>query len=107
MKRRGKKSLSSEPALFEVERQSNIWGFVRKLGDIYQNLALPVEQGEVIGFLTNPKNAQRVNGLVEDIHEALMDYKVYILNCQIPALSEIYIRLHCNRIFTVEVVSSL
>jgi len=27
-------------------------------------------------FLTNTKNVQRINDLVEDIHEALVDYQV-------------------------------
>ena len=29
-------------------------------------------------FLTKAKNAQRINSLVEDIHEALVDYQVCV-----------------------------
>ena len=55
-------------------------GAVRKLEDICQNLSLPTEQGKVVEFLTNPENAQRINDLVEDIHEVLMGYQVCILS---------------------------
>lgn len=48
----------------------------RKLEDIHQNLILPTEQGNIMEFLTNTKNVQRINDLVEDIHEALVDYQV-------------------------------
>ena len=29
-----------------------------------------------MGFVTNTENAQRINGLVEDIHEVMMNYQV-------------------------------
>jgi hypothetical protein len=33
-----------------------------------------------VGFLTNTENAERINGLVEDIREVMMDYQVRMLN---------------------------
>ena len=33
---------------------------------------------DLIDFLNNSKNAQNLNGLVEDIRHALMDYRVCI-----------------------------
>ena len=55
-------------------------GVARKLENIFQSLTLPEDEpedeGKVMESLTNTENAQRINGLVEDIHEALMDYQV-------------------------------
>ena len=51
---------------------------VRRLEDVRRGLTLPAEQGKVIGFLANTENAQKINGLVEDVREALMDYQVCI-----------------------------
>jgi hypothetical protein len=82
-------------------------GVARKLEDIHQSLTLPAEQGKVMGFLTNTENAQRINGLVEDIREALMDYQVCVLNYSFSTMSDICARLHCNKISTTRVVSSL
>ena len=52
----------------------------RKLEDICQSPALPTEQEKIVEYLTNSENAQRINGLVEDIHEALMVYQVCVWN---------------------------
>ena len=57
--------------------KSDKW-ITRKLEGICQSLTLPENQGKVVEFLANSKNVQRINGLVEDIHEALMDYQVCI-----------------------------
>jgi len=48
----------------------------RKLERIGQGLTLPAEQGEVMRSLVN-KKARSINGLLEYIHEALMDYQVH------------------------------
>ena len=79
----------------------------RDLGDICQSLTLLTEQGKVVEFLTNTENAQKINGLVEDIHEALMDYQVCIFNYSFSTMSNLHTRLHCNKISTMRVVSSL
>jgi len=61
---------------------------------------------EVKGFLTNPENVKRVNSLVEDIFDALMEYQVCTLNYSFPTMSDIHTRLHFNKIFMMRVVNS-
>ena len=56
----------------------------RKLGDVHQDLASLAEQVNITGFLTSAENVQRINGLVEDIREALLDYQVCVLNYLSP-----------------------
>jgi len=56
-------------------------GIARKLKDICQSLTLPGDQEDVVGFLADPKNTQRIGGLIEDVHEALMVYQVCQPNC--------------------------
>ena len=57
----------------------DVW-VARKLEDIFQSFTLPEEQEKVVEFLANTENAQRINEMVEDICEALMDYQVCKLN---------------------------
>jgi hypothetical protein len=52
----------------------------RKLKEIHQDLTQLTGQGTAMGFLDNTENAQRINGLVEDIREVMMDYQVCMLN---------------------------
>jgi len=79
MKKRGGKSWNSKFIFFSV-RNSISPGIARKLEGICQSLTLPGDQGDLVKFLANPKNIQRINGLIEDIYEALMDYQVCKLN---------------------------
>ena len=51
-------------------------GTARKLEEVHRELALLERQGKVVEFLANTENAQRINGLVEDIRHAMMDYQV-------------------------------
>ena len=78
----------------------------RKL-DIWEGLALPVEPEHVMEFLTNAKNAKRINGLVEDICEALMDYQVRRSDHSSSTISDLCDRLHYNMIFIMKVVNLL
>ena len=55
-------------------------GIARKLGDIHRDLTSLAEQGKVAGFLANTENARRINGLVEDIRDTMMDYQVSTSN---------------------------
>jgi len=84
----------------------DMW-MTRKLENISQGLILPVGQRGVMRFLANTENAQRVNSLVEDIHEALMDYQVCMTNCSFSTMSDFCARPHCNKISTRRVVSLL
>jgi len=60
-----------------------------KLKGVHQSLTLPAEQREVKGFLTNPENAHRVNTLVEDIFDSLLEYQVCTLKWSCPAVFDI------------------
>ena len=51
-------------------------GIARKLQEVSQAMGLMTIQDDLVGFLNDPKNAQRVDCLVEDICYALMDYQV-------------------------------
>ena len=55
-------------------------------------------QKNIVQFLNNPDNAQKLNGLVDDIREAVMDYQVR--NSEGPALitSNVRFRLPYNGI---------
>ena len=80
---------------------------LRKLEDIHQSLTLSAEQGGILEFLASAGNVQKINSLVEEIHEALMDYQVCMLNCLSLIMSDFHARLQCNKISTTKVVSSL
>jgi len=80
MREREKKNWNSEPSILGSKVESDM-RLARKFGDICQSLNLPAEQGDVMDFLTSTENAQRINSLVEDIREALIDYQVCVLNC--------------------------
>ena len=79
MKKVERENSKSEHKLPGMTAKSDKW-ITRKLEGICQSLTLPENQGKVVEFLANSKNVQRINGLVEDIHEALMDYQVCILS---------------------------
>ena len=96
--------MSTHP--LQVNARSDV-EVARKLEDISQSLTLPEDEGKVVEFLTNTENAQRVNGLVEDIHEALMDYQVCKLNYSFFTMYDLHARHHCNKISTMRAVNSL
>ena len=79
----------------------------RRLEVICQSLSLPTEQGNVVDFLVNVKNAQAINSLAEDIHEVLMDYQVCMSNCSFHTRSDLFTRFHYNKISTMRAVNSL
>ena len=82
-------------------------GIARKLEGICQSLTLPMEERQVLEFLTNTENAWKINDLVEDVCEVLMEYQVCVSNYLSCTLSDICVRLHCNKISTETVVNSL
>ena len=51
-------------------------GIARKLKEVDRELVLLAEQGKVVGFLANTETAQKIQDLVEDIREVMMDYQV-------------------------------
>jgi hypothetical protein len=48
----------------------------RKLKDVNQTLDSITTQNDLVQFLNNTENAQKLDGLVGDIHDALMCYQV-------------------------------
>jgi len=49
---------------------------VRQLKEIGQAMGSITTRKDLVPFLKNPENAHKVNGLVEDIRYALIDYQV-------------------------------
>ena len=58
-------------------------------------------------FLKKPENAQKLNGLVEDMRYALIEYQVCIPNRLALNVFNIFLRLRCNKRSTTKVVSRL
>ena len=46
------------------------------------------EQGKIIGFLANAGDAQKIDALTEDIHEALVEYQVCTRNYSLSITSD-------------------
>ena len=82
-------------------------GIGRKLQDVCQALAPLEEQGKVEGFFNNIDNADKLGGLVEDIHDAMMEYQVYIHSLFTSGTSDVRTRLRYSKISTTRVVNSL
>lgn len=56
----------------------------RKLEGVHQDLMQMTGEGMVKGFLNNVGNANKLGSLLEDIHDALMEYQVCIkLGCML------------------------
>ena len=79
-------------------------GMARKLDGVLQNLALLAEPEKAKGFLNGVGNANKLGGLLEDIRDAMMDYRV----CTSPdhlAVFDVRARFHYNNTFTTRAVS--
>ena len=79
----------------------------RKLQNILQGLQLLSKQGSAEGFLKNPKNADKLSGLVGDIGDAVMDYQVCSQSELIMLMPDTLFRLHYNKTSMKRIVSSL
>ena len=64
------------------------------------------EQGKIKGFLANAGDAQKIDALTEDIHEALVEYQVCTPTPQFLSFLMLRARLHCNKTFTATVIGS-
>ena len=73
-------------------------GINRKLEDVCQALDLMTTQGDVAKFLENAGNAQKLNDLVDDIREAVMDYQVRASKGLAFTASNVCLRLPYNGI---------
>ena len=65
------------------------------------------EQGNVEGFIDNPKNADNLSGLVGDIRNAVMSYQVCSQSEPIMLISDTHFRPCYNKASMKEVVSLL
>ena len=64
-------------------------------------------QKDIAQFLNNTENAQKLNDLVEDIREAMMDYQVCTPQGLVLVAPNMYFRLPCNGTLTKKPPSSL
>ena len=74
----------------------------RKLEDIHQDLAVLREQGKAEGFFNNVEHADKLSGLVEDVHDAIMDYQVCCVNPFAFFVLKTITRHRCNKTYTTK-----
>ena len=55
----------------------------RKLDKVLKDLIPLAERGKVTRFLNSAEDVDKLGGLIEDIHEAMMDYQVCPWNSNI------------------------
>ena len=79
----------------------------RKLEDINRAMDSMTARDGVADFLNNPENAQKINGLVEDVRYALMDYQVCTPSPLALIISNISLRYRYDEISTKRVVRRL
>jgi len=82
-----------------------MYGVTRKLEDVRQDITLLAEQGKVEGFFNNVGNMDKLNGLVEDVRDVIMEYQVCIHESSVSG-SDVCIRLRYSKISTTRVASS-
>ena len=82
-------------------------GIARRLGGIGRALNQMAAEKDVARFLNNADNAQKLNDLVEDIREAVMDYQVRTSKGLALIASNVYSRLPCSETSTTTPVKSL
>lgn len=90
-----------------LDAESDGRGVVRKLRDIRQAMAPMMTRGDPAYFLNSPEDAWKLNDLVEDIRDALMDYQVCTLKGLALVVSNICPRLLYNEKSTLRVVKGL
>ena len=79
----------------------------RKLKGVRQALDRMAVQEDISRFLNNADNAQKLNDLVEDIREAVMDYQVRTSKGLVLIASNFHPRLPYNEISITAPVKSL
>ena len=82
-------------------------GITRKLKEVGQAMGSMTSQNNLATFLDDPENAQWVNGLVEDIHHALMDYQVCTPKRLTLTGSDVHFRPHYNKTSMARAVKKL
>ena len=76
----------------------------RKLEEIGRAMDSMKTQNNPVDFLNDPENSQRLNGLVEDIRYAFMDYQVCAHKRSTLPISNIRLRLRYRETYTTRAV---
>ena len=82
-------------------------GVSRKLKVASQAMDSMMAREDLVDFLNNPENSLRLNGLVEDVRCALMDYQVCTSKRLTLTVSDILLRPHYNETSVMKTVSLL
>ena len=53
-------------------------GISRKLEDIHLDLTLLAKQGRVECFFNNIQNVDKLDSMIEDIQDAMMEYQIFL-----------------------------
>lgn len=77
---------------------------IRKLEDVRQALDPITTQKNIAQFLNNVENAQKLNGLVDDIREAVLDYQVCAPKGLVLVVPNVRHRLPYSRIPTTTLI---
>jgi len=75
-------------------------GATRELERALKALAPITSQKDIAQFLNNADNAQKLNNLVDDIHEAVIEYQVCTPNALALVAPNVCLRPPCNKIST-------
>ena len=102
-----KENWNSESALSKIENRIQRTRTIRKLKDIGQALGLMTTRSDPTDPPNKTENEQKLNGLLEDIRYALMDYQVRTPKKIALNISNICLRLHYNGKSMIKTVSRL
>jgi len=75
-------------------------GATRKFEGALKALVPITSQKDIAQFLNNAENAQKLNNLVDDIHEAVIEYQVCTPKALALIAPNVCLRPPCNKIST-------
>lgn len=78
----------------------------RKLEEVGRAMDTVIIRNDLADFLNDPENAQRLNGQVEDVRYALIDYQVRTPESLAVIVFNMYHRHHYNETSTTKAVRS-
>ena len=79
----------------------------RKLEEVGRAIDLIKTRSDLPDFLSNPKNAQKFNDLVEDIRYAFMEYQVCTPRSNPLLISNTHLRLRYKQTYATRAVKRL
>ena len=106
MRDRGERNWNGEITFSKVKGGFLPTEITRSLENVCQGLALLEGQGKVVGFFNNVENADKLNGAVEDVRDAVMEYQVCVRILFATGPSDIHARLRYNKTSTTRTVCS-